>query len=117
MWTSTSTPVTPVSRSHTPTSFCGTSRRQTKPRSPSSRREAVVILSRRGVLLAAGGTAAALLVARIGRAADVEVRMAGRPDGSNVWFDPIGIHVMPGTTIRWRNVDAGNSHTATAYHP
>ena len=47
----------------------------------------------------------------------VEVRMQGRQDGSHVWFDPIGIRIQPGQTIRWINLDSGNSHTTTAYHP
>jgi plastocyanin len=47
----------------------------------------------------------------------VEIRMQGRPDGSHVWFDPIGVRVEPGQTVRWTNLDPGNSHTSTAYHP
>ncbi|MGO4526947.1 plastocyanin/azurin family copper-binding protein [Microvirga sp. 2MCAF35] len=43
--------------------------------------------------------------------------MQGNADGSQVWFDPIGLHVEPGRTIRWINLDPGNSHTTTAYHP
>ncbi len=43
--------------------------------------------------------------------------MQGNPDGSHVWFDPVGLRVEPGQTIRWVNLDPGNSHTATAYHP
>lgn len=35
--------------------------------------------------------------------------------GSRVWFDPIGLHVEPGTTVRW--VVRENVHTTTAYHP
>ncbi len=49
--------------------------------------------------------------------ADVEITMSGRKDGSKVWFDPVGILVEPGQTIRWTNKDKGNAHTATAYHP
>jgi plastocyanin len=43
--------------------------------------------------------------------------MQGNTDGSHVWFDPIGLRIEPGQTIRWINLDPGNSHTATAYHP
>lgn len=43
--------------------------------------------------------------------------MQGNKDGSQVWFDPIGLHLQPGATVRWTNLDRGNSHTATAYHP
>lgn len=46
----------------------------------------------------------------------VEIRMQGNTDGSHVWFDPVGLRVKPGQTIRWINLDPGNSHTATAYH-
>ena len=43
--------------------------------------------------------------------------MQGNADGSKVWFDPIGVLVQPGQTIRWTNRDPGNAHTTTAYHP
>jgi plastocyanin len=43
--------------------------------------------------------------------------MQGNADGSHVWFDPVGLGIEPGRTIRWINLDPGNSHTATAYHP
>jgi len=77
------------------------------------------MISRRWILRTGGGFTAALLFgARTARAADpIEIVMGGRPDGSHVWFDPIGLHIEPGQTIRWINRDAGNSHTATAYHP
>jgi plastocyanin len=35
--------------------------------------------------------------------------------GSRVWFDPIGIYVESGTTVRW--IARENVHTTTAYHP
>ena len=35
--------------------------------------------------------------------------------GAQVWFDPIGLHVEPGTTVRW--IVRENVHTTTAYHP
>src|SRR3954470_13777748 len=46
----------------------------------------------------------------------VEIGMQGNADGSKVWFDPMGVLVQPGQTIRWTNRDAGNAHTTTAYH-
>lgn len=75
--------------------------------------------TRREILMGGGGIlAAASLASLTVRAAEpTEIRMQGRPDGSHVWFDPIGIRIMPGQTIRWINLDPGNSHTATAYHP
>lgn len=36
-------------------------------------------------------------------------------DGGRVWFDPVGLWIEPGTTVRW--VNEANVHTATAYHP
>ena len=44
-----------------------------------------------------------------------EIRMRSDPDGAQVGFDPVGLKVAPGTTVRWA-VEA-NVHTATAYHP
>ena len=35
--------------------------------------------------------------------------------GSKVWFDPVGLFVKPGTTVRW--IVRENVHTTTAYHP
>jgi plastocyanin len=71
-------------------------------------------------MLGAGGVVAAGLLAKtvVGRSeTPVEIRMRGNADGSRVGFDPVGLHVQPGTMVRWLNVDAGNAHTATAYHP
>jgi plastocyanin len=80
-----------------------------------------MIATRRGVLLLGGGIAAALslrTLSRPARAEDfVEIEMHGLADGSDVWFDPIGIHVEPGRTVRWTNRNPGNVHTSTAYHP
>jgi len=39
----------------------------------------------------------------------------GDPLGTTVWFDPIGILVAPGTTVRW--MVHANVHTTAAYHP
>ena len=47
----------------------------------------------------------------------VEIIMRGNADGSKVWFDPVGVLLRPGQTVRWINKDPGNSHTSTAYHP
>jgi plastocyanin len=78
-----------------------------------------MILTRRRVLTASGGFLAGVaLLPTASLAADLlDIVMTGRPDGSEVWFDPIGLHVVPGQSVRWTNRDLGDSHTATAYHP
>jgi plastocyanin len=75
--------------------------------------------SRRHTLQIGGGLLAGLAAPRLAHAGErtAEIRMQGNADGSHVWFNPVGIHVLPGQTIRWINLDPGNSHTATAYHP
>jgi plastocyanin len=77
----------------------------------------MTLLTRRTLL--AGGAAALAAPCRPTWAAGrvVEIRMRGNKDGSRVWFDPIGVLIQPGDTLRWIGTDAGNSHTATAYHP
>ena len=54
-----------------------------------------------------------LLAASAGRV--VEIRMRSDARGSRVWFDPLGLRIAPGTTVRW--VLEANVHSATAYHP
>lgn len=46
----------------------------------------------------------------------VEVDMRTSEDRTEVWFDPVGLLVSPGTTVRWV-VEEANPHTTTAYHP
>jgi plastocyanin len=76
------------------------------------------MISRRSVLQIGGGVLAGLAWPRFVSAGEaVEIRMQGNADGSHVWFDPIGLRIEPGQTVRWINLDPGNSHTATAYHP
>ncbi|TPM27870.1 hypothetical protein FJ955_18315 [Mesorhizobium sp. B2-2-2] len=43
--------------------------------------------------------------------------MKGRDDGSDVWFNPIGVLIKPGQMVRWTNLNPGSSHTTTAYSP
>ena len=48
---------------------------------------------------------------------DALVEMSGSTRsnyGGNYWFDPVGLHVQPGTTVTWRS-GQGAPHTATAY--
>ena len=76
-----------------------------------------MILTRRHALGLGGDIAAALVLPRLTDAAGIDVVMEGTADGSIVWFNPVGLHVKPGQTVRWVNRDPGNSHTTTAYHP
>ena len=69
--------------------------------------------------LKAGGTVLAgfaLSPRRVFSRSAVEViEMRSDVAGSHVWFDPIGLYIDPGTTVRW--IVRENVHTVTAYHP
>lgn len=54
-------------------------------------------------------------VAQPGTGRPVEIRMRSDALGSHVWFDPVGLRIDPGTTVRWA-LEA-NVHSTTAYHP
>lgn len=76
--------------------------------------------TRRGFVQAGGAFLAGLVVppwwrVRSTLATTVEIAMRSDPAGAKVWFDPAGVLVQPGTTIRW--VVRENVHTTTAYHP
>lgn len=80
----------------------------------------ITMITRRALLRAGGGTAGLALLGLPFpslAAPVVEIAMRGNSDGSKVWFDPIGLLVEPGQTLRWVNRDPGNAHTSTAYHP
>ncbi|WP_417727714.1 cupredoxin domain-containing protein [Roseovarius sp.] len=77
-----------------------------------------MIRGRRELLTVGGGVIATLAFPRVVRATQVEtVEMKGTARGEHVWFEPMGLAVASGTTLRFINRDPGNSHTATAYHP
>ncbi|MEO8506899.1 MAG: plastocyanin/azurin family copper-binding protein [Betaproteobacteria bacterium] len=44
-----------------------------------------------------------------------DVRVVMSKDGSQVYFDPVGLHIQPGDTVRW--IQVNGYHTVTAYHP
>ncbi|GHF73307.1 cupredoxin domain-containing protein [Seohaeicola zhoushanensis] len=72
----------------------------------------------RRIILLGGSAAAALGVPCVALAqTKVEIEMRGTARGEQIWFEPQGLAVDPGTTLRFTNRDPGNSHTATAYHP
>jgi plastocyanin len=73
------------------------------------------MLTRRGFLTTGG---LALAVPPWSRAAEVvEIRMRSDDRGTEVWFDPVGVRIEPGQTVRWIMASPGNPHTTTAYHP
>ena len=74
-------------------------------------------MNRRRVLRAGGLVLAGLALSRQAMPATpvIEVRMRSRDLGAHVAFDPIGVLVDPGTTIRW--IVEADVHTTTAYHP
>jgi plastocyanin len=76
-------------------------------------------ISRRAALQAGGlalaGLAAPACFCRAAAAAVVEIQLRSDALGARVWFDPIGLLIEPGQTVRW--VNQANVHTATAYHP
>jgi plastocyanin len=75
-------------------------------------------VTRRRALEVGGAFLAAFTVnTRSLGAETLDIVMEGRPNGSHVWYSPVGVHVALGQMIRWINRDPGNSHTATAYHP
>lgn len=67
--------------------------------------------------LALAGFAGAPLVRTGFRSCAVPEMIEMRSDtlGARVWFDPIGLYVQPGATVRW--IVRDNVHTTTAYHP
>lgn len=74
-------------------------------------------INRRVILLGGGATAALGVPLFAFAQTQVDIEMRGTSRGERIWFDPIGLAVAPGTTLRFTNRDPGNSHTATAYHP
>jgi plastocyanin len=78
--------------------------------------------TRREFLVGGGLTAGGLALAGLARPRrsaaaprTVDIFMMSDTLGTAVWFDPIGILVPPGSTVRW-TVHA-NVHTTAAYHP
>ncbi len=57
----------------------------------------------------------AVLIAHPAAANTFEIRAVMSKDGGQVYFDPIGLHIQPGDTVRW--VQANGYHSVTSYHP
>jgi plastocyanin len=76
------------------------------------------VITRRRFIEAGGLWLAGLAAADRARAATVaEIRMRSDARGEHVWFDPVGLLIELGTTVRWVMDSPGNPHTTTAYHP
>jgi plastocyanin len=82
------------------------------------------MLTRREFLRAGGVALAGLSVPSTSRVAllhtpraaqAVEIRMRSDKLGTRVWFDPIGVYIELGQTVRW--IVSENVHTTSAYHP
>jgi plastocyanin len=77
------------------------------------------MLSRRLIVAAGGGALASCLASRRWHAFAAEktiaIHMKSDVQGAYVTFDPVGVFIEPGTTVRW--VSDANVHTTTAYHP
>lgn len=75
------------------------------------------VLDRRSLpaLFAASTLVAGVLFAVPAPAATFEVRAVMSKDGADVYFDPVGLHIEPGDTVRW--IQVNGYHSITAYHP
>lgn len=74
------------------------------------------MLTRRTVLAAGGGLFLSAVPGGRPRAGDaIEIHMKSDPSGGMVGFDPIGVLLQPGQTVRW--ICDANVHTTTAYDP
>lgn len=71
-------------------------------------------LAHRLVACASLAVAAALGAAPGAIAATVEVKLVQTPAG-DAYFEPAGVHIAPGDTVRW--VQVSGFHSVTAYHP
>lgn len=69
---------------------------------------------RQALLVACVAGAVALGAAAPAAAATVEVKLIQTPAGKT-YFDPAGVHIAPGDTVRWIQIDG--FHSVTAYHP
>jgi plastocyanin len=75
------------------------------------------MIARRHFLAAGGAALAGLLLPAVRRtwAGSAEIHMRSDRDGTVVGFDPVGLMIEPGQTVRW--VCDANVHSVSAYHP
>lgn len=72
------------------------------------------MLKRRSVI-AAGAALLTVPLPVFAAGQPIEIHMIANASGSYVGFDPIGLLIQPGQTVRW--VCQASVHTTTAYHP
>lgn len=73
-------------------------------------------MNRRAFIRAAGGLATAGGMLGSVAAQDGTVHEIGMyTEGGEYYFDPVGLFVEPGETVRW--INESGAHTTTAYHP
>ena len=74
------------------------------------------MLTRRRFISTGGLTLAGLALPRRSRAADlIEIHMSNNASRVKAWFEPVGLHIMPGQTVRW--ILDTDVHSTAAYHP
>ena len=66
-------------------------------------------------LFAVTALLAGALISTSARAMTFEVRAVMSKDGSEVYFNPVGLRIEPGDTVRW--IQVNGYHSVTAYHP
>jgi plastocyanin len=76
--------------------------------------KAMIGSAAKSLLVACLASAVLLGGAASATAATVEVKLMQTPAG-NTYFDPAGIHIAPGDTVRW--IQISGFHSVTAYHP
>jgi plastocyanin len=74
------------------------------------------MLTRRTFVAGSGLALACLIAPRPVRAAGViEIHMKNDASRVKDWFDPVGLHIMPGQTVRW--ILDEDVHATAAFHP
>jgi plastocyanin len=68
----------------------------------------------KALVMACLAGAAILAPAAPALAGTVEIRLVQTPEG-RTFFDPAGLHIAPGDTVRW--VQMSGYHSISAYHP
>ncbi|MEX2500057.1 MAG: plastocyanin/azurin family copper-binding protein [Wenzhouxiangellaceae bacterium] len=74
------------------------------------------MIRRRAMLAGLGGLAAfSAFVPGLVESDVIKIDLASDMSGARVGFEPTGVFVVPGQSVRW--INRANVHTVTAYHP